>query len=309
VKKNEINLAELEAQLATTRSLLEKSDARVNRLSAKADRCAELEAQLREAEAELTRKDEKLHKWALGMQEWIERAEAALNARDEAEARAEQLDERASWAEGRAEEAESQLADFKRWLDEESAFLSKDDLAATLLKRTEAAEAQLASAKAVIKHVQGAMKLACDERDFYEARLAEANAKTEAALREKAEAVRLAAEARNDTARLRAALEAVQWGNEDDEDNDGQCPYCLNAKFYFSGIPWGHASGCIIGKALAPEARVLARNEVATLRGVVEAVEWVGADLYCPWCHGVDMGGHRDNCARQLALAPEGEKK
>ncbi len=48
--------------------------------------------------------------------------------------------------------------------------------------------------------------------------------------------------------RLRAALEQVEWGGEP----DGQCPYCLQTEFWgASGKPWGHTSGCVIGKALA----------------------------------------------------------
>jgi hypothetical protein len=45
-------------------------------------------------------------------------------------------------AEVRAEKAERELGDFKRWLDEESAFLSKDDLVATLVDVAKQAEAR-----------------------------------------------------------------------------------------------------------------------------------------------------------------------
>jgi hypothetical protein len=52
-----------------------------------------------------------------------------------------------------------------------------------------------------------------------------------------------------ENAKLRAALEMVEWGGEP----DGLCPHCLQTEFWgASGKPWGHTSGCVIGKALAP---------------------------------------------------------
>lgn len=47
-----------------------------------------------------------------------------------------------------------------------------------------------------------------------------------------------------------------------------------------------------------------ARSEVAALRKVLEAVEWVAHwnMNYCPWCHGLPIDGHESNCSRQLAL-------
>jgi hypothetical protein len=58
---------------------------------------------------------------------------------------------RAVEAEARAEAAERELANFKRWLNKESAFLSKDDVAATLLARAEAAETENVKLRAALE--------------------------------------------------------------------------------------------------------------------------------------------------------------
>jgi hypothetical protein len=74
--------------------------------------------------------------------------ESAHNALREAEGELLQVCAELDEATARAEKAEGEIADFRRWLDKESAFLSKDDLVATLMERAEQAEAQLAEAAA-----------------------------------------------------------------------------------------------------------------------------------------------------------------
>lgn len=50
------------------------------------------------------------------------------------------------------------------------------------------------------------------------------------------------------------------------------------------------------------------RAENARLRAALEAVEWVGAFISCPWCMRIEAGGHRDDCQRQVALRHAAEQ-
>ncbi len=52
------------------------------------------------------------------------------------------------------------------------------------------------------------------------------------------------------------------------------------------------------------------KTERDQLRAALEAVEWVGAFIACPWCRGEEHNGHYPDCQRQLALGgAEGEGK
>jgi len=53
-----------------------------------------------------------------------------------------------------------------------------------------------------------------------------------------------------------------------------------------------------------------AEADAARLRKALKMVEWLHLDgAECPWCRGWRSRGHKPDCARQLALAGEGEGK
>lgn len=87
---------------------------------------------------------------------------------------------------------------------------------------------------------------------------------------------------------LRAALESV----------DGDCCY---AREYICIDE--HDADCLVGEALAtpaPGAALLADARAVTA-ALLEA-EWVGEELFCPWCYNYRDMGHAETCLRQHVL-------
>jgi hypothetical protein len=119
-------------------------------------RIAELEAQLAEAK----------RLWEVADQDRV----ASRKIAKESAQRAGRAEKERDEANARAEAAEKQLADFERYLDKESAFLSKDDLVATLVERAEQAEARAAELAERCEKLEG-------QRDAYEGQAYEAHEK------------------------------------------------------------------------------------------------------------------------------------
>jgi len=113
------------------------------------ERIAELEAQLASANAELARRiaaDHHAHNALDTLQE--------MTGSDNQENPWLGVAASVALLQLRREKAEAQLADFKRGLDGESAFLSKDDLVTTLVERARAAEARAEALRTALEQVE-----------------------------------------------------------------------------------------------------------------------------------------------------------
>jgi DNA repair exonuclease SbcCD ATPase subunit len=123
--------------------------------------------------------------------------------------------------------------------------------------RAEAAEAQLAEAKAQLRDwvENRGPRLTAEEVNRQLAgtgeRINTLTSALEKCITQRNEADYRTGQAEARAAAMRKALEMVEWGSDPD-DPDGRCPCCLQAKLWSSGKPWGHTSGCFIGKALTP---------------------------------------------------------
>jgi len=135
----------------------------------------------------------------------------------------------AEQADRQTAELRAQLAEFERRVNEEMAFLSKDDLVATLLERAKVGEAQLAVLEREKKDILREWKESDRHlRDTRAERLRQAEA----------------AEARAEA--MRKALEMVEWVYDAGTGPNRECCWCRNSE------DDGHKTDCARQAALNP---------------------------------------------------------